>query len=85
MTVFQYIKALFSLCTPLLAKILAIFGLIYGISPLDIVPDIIPLLGQLDDVGIIAVLLVFIINMIRPEALKMEKASTVNKRDVIDI
>ena len=51
---------LFSNKTPRWAKWLVVAGLLYGISPLDLVPDFIPLLGQIDDIGvIIAALMTF--------------------------
>lgn len=37
---------------PLLYKFIPIVAIAYVISPLDFVPDVIPILGQLDDVGI---------------------------------
>lgn len=53
--------ALFDKRTPAIAKIFIVFGLLYGVSPLDLVPDFIPLLGQLDDVGlIVAAVLAFL-------------------------
>jgi uncharacterized membrane protein YkvA (DUF1232 family) len=37
---------------PLLAKAVPGLAMLYLISPLDIVPDIVPLLGQLDDLAV---------------------------------
>ncbi len=38
---------------PLLTKTLPVAAGLYLISPLDFVPDIIPILGQLDDIGVL--------------------------------
>lgn len=46
--------AFFDRRVPLAAKLVLVFGLIYGFSPFDLVPDFIPLLGQLDDLGVLA-------------------------------
>jgi uncharacterized membrane protein YkvA (DUF1232 family) len=37
---------------PILAKALPVVALLYVISPLDFVPDFMPILGQLDDLGV---------------------------------
>lgn len=35
--------------TPLLAKIVCLLAVLYALSPIDLVPDFIPVLGYLDD------------------------------------
>ena len=36
-----------------LAVVTALFGLLYGASPIDVIPDFIPLLGWLDDLMVL--------------------------------
>lgn len=38
---------------PLLAKVLAMITIVYALSPIDLIPDIIPVLGYLDDIIIL--------------------------------
>ncbi len=42
---------------PRLTKALPLVAVLYLISPLDLVPDVLPLLGQLDDLGLILIAL----------------------------
>ncbi|AKJ27960.1 YkvA family protein [Caldimonas brevitalea] len=39
--------------TPLVAKLVAVAVLAYAVSPIDLIPDFIPVLGQLDDLVLI--------------------------------
>jgi uncharacterized membrane protein YkvA (DUF1232 family) len=43
--------------TPLRARLPAIFSLLYLLSPIDLIPDIVPFLGYLDDILIVPFLL----------------------------
>ncbi len=45
--------------TPLIAKVFAVITLGYALSPIDLIPDFIPVLGYLDDV----ILLPFLITL----------------------
>jgi uncharacterized membrane protein YkvA (DUF1232 family) len=75
-------RALFDPRTPLAAKILVVMGLVYGISPLDIIPDLIPLLGQIDDLGVLLVVLIFFLRMtqfIRADLRKRDSIQTTAK------
>ncbi len=63
-----------------MAKFLPWLSLLYLIWPVDLVPDVIPLLGQLDDITMIIVFCLWAFRMI-PEDLK----KSVKKREVIDV
>ena len=43
--------------TPLIAKVLCVFAVAYALSPIDLVPDFIPVLGYVDDVLLLPVMI----------------------------
>lgn len=47
--------------TPLWLKVMAFFVVAYALSPIDLVPDFIPVLGYLDDVILLPVLIWLIV------------------------
>lgn len=53
--------------TPLFAKILPIAALAYLLLPIDLLPDFIPFLGQMDDLTIAFALIYFALELIPPE------------------
>jgi uncharacterized membrane protein YkvA (DUF1232 family) len=57
--------------TPWLAKAIAIFAIVYAISPIDLIPDVIPVIGYLDDLLILPILITICIRLI-PEAVMDE-------------
>ena len=50
--------------TPLLAKILAGVTVAYALSPIDLIPDIVPVLGYLDDVLLLPALIALTVKLI---------------------
>jgi uncharacterized membrane protein YkvA (DUF1232 family) len=53
--------------TPLVAKILAGITVGYALSPIDIVPDFVPVLGYLDDIIILPLLILWTVRLIPSE------------------
>ena len=53
--------------TPCIAKIAAVFTIGYALSPIDLIPDFIPVLGYLDDLIILPVLTAITIKLIPEE------------------
>ena len=50
--------------TPLAAKILAAIAIAYALSPIDLIPDFIPVIGLLDDVILVPVLITLAVKLI---------------------
>ncbi len=50
--------------TPIVAKIFAGITVVYALSPIDLVPDFIPVLGYLDDVILLPMLVVLTVKFI---------------------
>lgn len=46
---------------------------IYVVSPIDIIPDILPVLGWLDDVGVASAVAAFLIRDIRKHARRLQQ------------
>lgn len=55
--------------TPWTAKALAVFVVAYALSPIDLVPDFIPVLGYLDDVLLLPVLMWLTLRLIPADVL----------------
>lgn len=64
--------------TPLTAKLILAAAVLYAFSPLDFMPDFVPVLGQLDDVAVLALgLELFFKNV--PPWLKAEHEATLGR------
>ena len=56
--------------TPIIAKLSAGFTVMYALSPIDLIPDFIPVLGYLDDLIILPLLISLSIRLIPKEIMK---------------
>lgn len=57
-------------------KSLALVAILYGVMPLDLIPDVIPVVGWLDDAGVLAAVLAFIWRDVKKHAaLKLESST----------
>ena len=50
--------------TPVIAKILAAVAIAYALSPVDLIPDFIPVIGLLDDIIIVPGLIALVVKLI---------------------
>jgi uncharacterized membrane protein YkvA (DUF1232 family) len=53
--------------TPWFARALALVVAAYAISPIDLIPDFIPVLGYVDDIIIVPLGIILIVKLIPPE------------------
>ena len=53
--------------TPVLAKIIAAVAVAYALSPIDLIPDFIPVIGLLDDIILLPGLVALVIKLIPTE------------------
>ena len=59
--------------TPILAKVFAGITVAYALSPIDLVPDFIPVLGYLDDVILLPLLVILTIKFIPKDVLERNR------------
>lgn len=60
--------------TPWYAKAMGAFVVAYALSPIDLIPDFIPVLGYLDDVLLLPVLIWLTLRMLPPPVLERSRA-----------
>ncbi|MEX6687199.1 DUF1232 domain-containing protein [Danxiaibacter flavus] len=74
--------------TPWYAKAIIIVSLLYLVSPIDIIPDLIPIAGYLDDIVVVPLLFTFAArlvprNIMRSSHLKAEERIYIAKRNLL--
>lgn len=70
--------------TPWFAKVLTLAVAAYAISPIDLIPDFIPVIGYLDDLIIVPLGIMLVVRLIPPELMDehREAASKATERPV---
>lgn len=64
--------------TPMIAKIFAGITVAYALSPIDLVPDFIPILGYLDDIILLPLLVTLSIKLIPKDIWEKNRQRSVN-------
>jgi len=62
--------------TPLLAKICAGVTIVYALSPIDLIPDFVPVLGYLDDLIILPMMVALTVKLIPDEVFEQCRAES---------
>ncbi|MGH6754179.1 MAG: YkvA family protein [Bradyrhizobium sp.] len=60
--------------TPFFVRILALLIAAYALSPIDLIPDFIPIIGYLDDLVLVALGIALIVRLTPPEVLHSARA-----------
>jgi len=60
--------------TPALVRVLAVLVAAYALSPIDLIPDFIPIVGYLDDLLIVPLGLLLVIRLLPAEVLAASRA-----------
>lgn len=70
--------------TPILAKVLALITIFYALSPIDLIPDFIPVLGYLDDVILLPLFISLTIKLIPDEIFTQcqQEAQNLTRKDL---
>jgi uncharacterized membrane protein YkvA (DUF1232 family) len=66
---------------PLLMKMVPALGAVYLISPIDVVPDFLPVLGQLDDLGVILLALETFLKLCPASVVDFHRSALAERRN----
>lgn len=83
-TLFSHIRVSLRLlrepCVPLIFKLIPVAAAAYVISPLDFIPDVLPVIGQLDDLGIVFIALEAFIRVAPVDAVEFHRSAVAQGR-----
>jgi uncharacterized membrane protein YkvA (DUF1232 family) len=65
---------------PLIFKLIPAAAAVYVISPLDFIPDVLPIIGQLDDLGIVFIALEAFLRVAPVEAVDFHRSAVAEGR-----
>ena len=65
---------------PLLAKAVPIAAGLYLLSPIDLVPDVLPFIGEIDDLGLMLVALTVFLRLCPPAVAAFHEAAIAGRR-----
>lgn len=68
--------------TPWYAKALAVFVIAYAVSPIDLIPDFIPVLGMVDDLILLPLGIALVLHFIPPEVMVEHRAKALEAAHV---
>jgi uncharacterized membrane protein YkvA (DUF1232 family) len=68
---------------PTVAKLIVPAAMLYAVSPLDLVPDLIPLVGQVDDLGVLVLAVLAFIKLC-PHHLVVEHEAALDGQEAPD-
>ncbi|MFN8472080.1 MAG: YkvA family protein [Anaerolineae bacterium] len=60
---------------PWYLKLIPIIGIVYVVSPIDVIPDYLPILGQADDAAILAFAITWFIKLAPEDRVEMHRAA----------
>lgn len=67
--------------TPWFAKILALAVAAYAVSPIDLIPDFIPVLGYVDDILVVPVGIMLVVRLIPPGVMNEHREAAAGSTD----
>ena len=67
--------------TPFLVRILAVLVAAYALSPIDLIPDFIPVIGYLDDIILVPLGLALVIRLTPPEVIESARLQAHDSSD----